>query len=320
MAGGSGPGAPPGWPLKPDPAIDAAAAAARREAEEQREREQRERDQRERERQRRDREERERREKEKEEKLRKEQQERERERERREKERREAERREMERERLLQQQRDSAKQQQQQQQVQRDRSPLRNGMGGDPNDIRIKDEPRKDDPTEMMMRAGDRYHHAMHPYMTAGRQYGPPPHMVRPMLPPSLGPPPMSHFAPPPGPHGHPGWPMLDPYRDPFAAAYNPLRYNPIMEAIRADEERAKAAMNAYAAHAHQAHMRAKEPSPIPPPNSGPSPHHRSPLGGPPNGKMMPGGGQPPPSQPMQSPMTNGGMVGMDGKKEDQMR
>lgn len=193
----------------------------------------------------------------------------------------------------------------------------------DPNEIRIKDEPRKEDPTEMLMRAGDRYHHhAIHPYMTAGRQFGPPPHMGRPMMPPSLGPPPMSHFAPPP-PHGHPGWPMLDPYRDPFAA-YNPLRYNPIMEAIRADEERAKAAMNAYA-HAHSAHLRAKEPSPIPPPNSGPSPHHRSPLGGmvgPPqvNGKMMPGGGPSSQQQQQQSsqPMTNG--LGMEGKKDDPMR
>lgn len=73
--------------------------------------------------------------------------------------------------------------------------------------------------------------------------------------------PPMSHFAP------GAGWPTqsaLDAYRDPYRMdPMHQLRYAPgVMEAYRADEEnRAKAAM--YAAH-----MRAKEPSPIPaPPN-----------------------------------------------------
>lgn len=71
--------------------------------------------------------------------------------------------------------------------------------------------------------------------------------------------PPLSHFPPPPT-----GWPTpgLDAYRDPYRLeAMHQLRYAPgVMEAYRADEERAKAM---YAAH-----MRAKEPSPIPaPPN-----------------------------------------------------
>lgn len=73
--------------------------------------------------------------------------------------------------------------------------------------------------------------------------------------------PPMPHFPPPAG------WPTpsaLDAYRDPYRLdPMHQLRYAPgVMEAYRADEEnRAKAAM--YAAH-----MRAKEPSPIPaPPN-----------------------------------------------------
>ena len=69
--------------------------------------------------------------------------------------------------------------------------------------------------------------------------------------------PPLSHF-PPPGA----GWPTpgLD-YRDYRLDPMHQLRYAPgVMEAYRADEERAKAM---YAAH-----LRAKEPSPIPaPPN-----------------------------------------------------
>lgn len=68
--------------------------------------------------------------------------------------------------------------------------------------------------------------------------------------------PPFSNFAPPPA-----GWPGhgLEAYRDPYAM--HQLRYAPgVMEAYRADEERAKAM---YAAH-----LRAKEPSPIAaPPN-----------------------------------------------------
>lgn len=70
--------------------------------------------------------------------------------------------------------------------------------------------------------------------------------------------PPLSHF-PPPGA----GWPAptLDVYRDPYRMdPMHQLRYPPgMMEAYRADEERAKAMY---------AHLRAKEPSPIPaPPN-----------------------------------------------------
>lgn len=69
----------------------------------------------------------------------------------------------------------------------------------------------------------------------------------------------MPHFPPPAG------WPAasLDPYRDPYRLdPMHQLRYAPgVMEAYRVDEERAKAAM--YAAH-----MRAKEPSPIPAPTN----------------------------------------------------
>lgn len=69
--------------------------------------------------------------------------------------------------------------------------------------------------------------------------------------------PPLSHFQPPTG------WPnpTLD-YRDPYRMdPMHQLRYAPgVMEAYRPDDERVKAM---YAAH-----LRAKEPSPIPaPPN-----------------------------------------------------
>lgn len=243
-----------GWPLKQDPGLD----AARREAEE-RERQMREREERERERQRREREEKERKEREREEKLRKEQQEREareRERERKEKERREMERREMERERLLQQQRlnDSSK-------LVRDRSPMRNGD----SDIRIKEEPRKDE-AEMMMRADPRYQMAA--WQMAGRHPAhmlPPPHLSRAgMIPTStlVGLPP--HYQP------GPGWPSpLDPYRDyrlmdPMLRSY-PI--NPMLDAMRAEEAKAYAASALY---------RGKNPSPVPQghPPPVPSPHH----------------------------------------------
>lgn len=248
--------------LKPDPALD----AARREAEE-RERLNRERE--ERERQRRDREERERKEREREEKLRKEQQEREqreRERERKEKERREMERREMERERMLQQQRlnDSAK-------AARDRSPLRNGD----SDIRIKEEPRKDD-AEMLMRTDPRYQMAAWQMGRHPAHMLPPPHLSRPgMLPPSslVGIP--SHYGP------APGWPShLDPYRDPYRLMDPMLRsyqINPMLDAMRAEEAKAYATASAL--------YRGKDPSPIPQqghPPSVPSPHHhRLPPNGP---------------------------------------
>lgn len=265
------------WSIKPDPGIQ---DAVRRESEE---RELREREQRERERQRREREDRERQQREKEEKLRKEQQERERERERdrerRERERKDMERREMERERLLQQQRLAESSKLAAANAQRDRSPIRNG--NDP-DIRIKEEPRKQD-EEMLMRTDPRYQSAaavhaahtahLHSYMASrhGSQMLPPPHMARSMMPHStLGGPPMSHFPPPPGS----GWGTpLDPYRDPYRLdPMHQLRYNPIMEAaMRAEEERVKA-ITVYAAHS-AAHLRGKDPSPVPQ-------HHRMPPGG----------------------------------------
>lgn len=249
-----------GWPIKPDPALD-----ARREADErERERQIREREERERERQRREREERERKDREREEKLRKEQQEREqreRERERKEKERREMERREMERERQLQQQRNLENSKAI---VMRDRSPLRNG---NEVDLRVKEEPRKDE--DIMMRADPRFHQQMAWHM-AGRHPAhvlAPPHLSRSMLPPNamVG---LSHY--PPGP---PGWPSpIDPYRDAFR--YDHLRYAPMLDAMRVEE----AKMNAYAAAAH---YRAKDPSPVPPSvvPAGQPPSHRMPPG-----------------------------------------
>lgn len=260
--------------MKPDPGLD----AARREAEE-RERLMREREERERERQRREREERERKEREREEKLRKEQQEREqreRERERKEKERREMERREMERERMLQQQRinDNAK-------AVRDRSPLRNGD----SDIRIKEEPRKDE-AEMMMRVDPRYQMAA-AWQQMGRHPAhmlPPPHLSRPgMLPPNslVGLPP--HYSP------GPGWPpsALDPYRDPYRLMDPMMRSayqlpNPMLDAMRAEEAKAYAQASALYA------SRGKNPSPVPQPGHPPpvpSPHHHR---MPPNGPLKP--------------------------------
>lgn len=255
--------------MKPDPGLE-----ARREAEE-RERQLREREERER-RERREREEKERKEREREEKLRKEQQEREqreRERERKEREKREMERREMERERMLQQQRlnDSAK-------MVRDRSPLRNGD----SDIRIKEEPRKDDP-EMMMRADPRYAQ-MAAWQMAGRHPAhmlPPPHLSRAGM---IGPP-TSLVGLPPHYPPTPGWPpALDPYRDPYRLMDPMLRsyqINPMLDAMRAEE--AKAYANAL--------YRGKDPSPVPPghPPTVPSPHHR----------MQPGSALKPPQLPI---------------------
>lgn len=295
----------PPWPYKPDPALE----ALRREAEEK---EHRERQRREEERQRREREERERREKEKEEKARKEAQEREREqreREReRERERREKERREMaerlERERMLQQQRINDSKMVSNT-VQRDRSPLRNG--NDPDAARIKEEPKRED--ELMMRTAGvvpdpRYHPsaaaaaaAQHHYLVSrhGPHILPPPHLSRAMLTHQMGGPPMSHF-----PTAAPGWPM-DPYRDPYRLhAMDSLRYGPgAMEAAyrAADEERAKAMFAAHSA----AHLRAKEPSPIPAPQ-----HHR----------MNPNSMKPSPSHMAVGP--NGHPVSVDMHKKEE--
>nr|XP_022916620.1 autism susceptibility gene 2 protein-like isoform X2 [Onthophagus taurus] len=225
------PGLPPPapWAMKPDPLI------------EQREREERERQERERERLRREREERERRERE-EKQRRLEQQERERER--REKERREQERLEREqreRERLLHQQRlESSKALNP---VLRDRSPHRNGLLDHGEVVRIKEEPRSKE--EELARVTDpRYH----PYLR------PPAHAMQPpmldrarMLSQTLGhpyQPPTSHWPPPP--------PADAFYR------YDHLRYNPLIDAMRAEEERAKL-FGGYAPHPAQ--LRTKDPA-----------------------------------------------------------
>lgn len=180
---------------------------------------------------------------------------------------------------------------------------MRNGIDGD---VRIKEEVRKE---EDYYRSDLRYaaqtaslmnqqQHAMltpkHPshLMQPG-----PPHLNRSMIPPPQGPgmggpPGMSHFPPHPPPPSV--WAGMDPYRD---AAFrmesmNALRYNPIMEAIRAEEERAKA----YAAHSSM-HFRQKDQPPFT------VLHHRIPQAAmkPPPGPMMPG-------------------VGLDGhKKEDSL-
>ncbi|KAK5637809.1 hypothetical protein RI129_000010, partial [Pyrocoelia pectoralis] len=217
---------PAPWSLKPDPIL------------EQREREERERAERERERLRREREEKERRERE--ERQRKleqqQQQERERERERREKERRELERRELERqqerERLLHQQRLAESTKQLGPSMLRDRSPLRNGTM-DPNDIRVKEEPR--------IKEEDRYHPYVrqHPVLQHSL-----PHMLdRSRVLPPYPPPPTTHWPPSPAEH--------------YYRTYDPLRYNPLMDAaMRAEEERVKL----FSAYSHHAQFRPKDP------------------------------------------------------------
>lgn len=80
----------------------------------------------------------------------------------------------------------------------------------------------------------------------------------------------LPHFPP------APGWPTpgLDAYRDPYRLdPMHQLRYAPgVIEAYRAEEERAKAMYNA--------HLRAKEPSPIPAPphRLKPSPSENTPA------------------------------------------
>ncbi|KAL3274149.1 hypothetical protein HHI36_015563 [Cryptolaemus montrouzieri] len=256
------PGLPPPapWTIKPDPIL------------EQREREAREREERERERLRREREERERREREEKQRRLEQQQQEQRERERREKERREMERREMERERerererLMHQQRlavESAKQVLPPSVI-RDRSPHRNGQPEHPGEIRVKEEPRIKE-EDILSRSAPDPRFAPHSYLRHHPlQPPPPPSMLdrSRMMAHSL------HYPGPPASH----WP---PQHDPFYR-YDPLRYNPLMDAIRAEEERAKL-FGAYPPH-HPSQMRAKDPSlmhlrpgPGPPP---PPTHH----------------------------------------------
>ncbi|KAK5637727.1 hypothetical protein RI129_000095, partial [Pyrocoelia pectoralis] len=164
------------------------------------------------------------------------QQERERERERREKERRELERRELERqqerERLLHQQRLAESTKQLGPSMLRDRSPLRNGTM-DPNDIRVKEEPR--------IKEEDRYHPYVrqHPVLQHSL-----PHMLdRSRVLPPYPPPPTTHWPPSPAEH--------------YYRTYDPLRYNPLMDAaMRAEEERVKL----FSAYSHHAQFRPKDP------------------------------------------------------------
>lgn len=292
------------WQFKPDPM-----EALRRDAEEkdlrERQRREEERLRREEERLRQEREERERREreKEKEEKARKEaaqrereqREQRERERERREKECRET----AERERLL---RLNERSKMSINNVQRDRSPLRNGNDTDVS--RIKEEPKREE--DLMLRSNSvvtdpRYHQsvaaaAQHHYLV-GRHAPhmlPPPHLSRAMAM-QMAPPQMSHF-----PQTPPGWPpMADPFRDAYRLDPMHLRYASAMESYRvaAEEERNKALFAAHSA----AHLRAKEPSPIPAPQ-----HHR----------MNPNSMKPSPSHIAVGP--NGHPVSVDLHKKEE--
>lgn len=189
-------------------------------------------------------------------------------------ERREMEReRERERERLLHQQRIAESNKQAAALAARDRSPLRNGTTDlNPHEVRVKEEPRtKEEDVILLGRTDHRYH----PYLNRHPTTIPPHSMLdrsRSMLPPTLGAPPLpSHYAPPP-PASH--WP---PGPDPYAYRFDPLRYNPLMEAaMRAEEERAKL-FGAYGAHP-AAHLRGKDPGPPPAgllhmrPGTGPGP------------------------------------------------
>lgn len=191
------------------------------------------------------------------------------ERERKEKEKRELERREIERERMLQQQRmNEMKPSVQNNVICHDRSPLRNGCD---TDIRIKEESRKDedvlrnDPSRyssssnpMIGSPSHAYLSSRHPQHVLGVS---PSHLSRSILPhPGTS---LSHYPPPPS-----VWSGVDPYRDPYRLdPMTPLRYNPLMEAMRVEEERAKAM---YAAHS-ALHYRPKDPA------SFPMLHHRIP-------------------------------------------
>lgn len=168
----------------------------------------------------------------------------ERERERREKERRELERRELERERererILHQQRlaESAKQMVP---VLRDRSPLRNGMM-EPSEVRVKEEPRaKEEDPILLTRTDPRYH----PYLRHPSTMQPPMlDRTRIMPPTSL-------------PHHYPPAPAASHWPPPAEAyyRYDALRYNPLVDAMRAEEERAKL----YASYSHPGQLRPKD-------------------------------------------------------------
>ncbi|KAJ8923431.1 hypothetical protein NQ315_001990, partial [Exocentrus adspersus] len=232
--------APPGpapWTIKPDPIL------------EQREREAREREERERERLRREREERERREREEKQRRLEQQQQEQRERERREREKREMERRELERqrererERLLQEQRLAESAKQLQAPLIRERSPMRNG---DISEIRVKEEPRVKE-EDIMARADPRYHN---PFLRHPASLPPPPgpptmldrtRMMQHALPPHPYHTPTTHWGPP---------------TDPFYR----YGYNPLVDAMRVQEERANF-FSAYGAPHHPSQLRSKDPT-----------------------------------------------------------
>ncbi|KAG5894293.1 hypothetical protein JTB14_007437 [Gonioctena quinquepunctata] len=231
---------PPGpapWTIKPDPIL------------EQREREAREREERERERLRREREERERREREEKQRRLEQQQQEQRERERKEREKRELERRELERqrererERLLQEQR-MAETAKLQPPIIRDRSPLRNG---DLSEIRVKEEPRIKE-EDMMSRSDPRYHH---PFLRHPGTLPPPPTGHPSMLDRSRM---MSHAL-----HPHPYHVPTTHWGAPPADPFYRYSYNPLVDAMRAQEERANF-FGAYASQHHQNQLRQKDP------------------------------------------------------------
>lgn len=142
------------------------------------------------------------------------------------------EREQRERERLLHQQRYAESAKHLAPSVLRDRSPLRNGT--DPSEIRVKEEPRIKEEELLSRTADPRYH----PYL---RPLQPP--LDRTRMYPGHYPPSAALYPPPP----------TDPY-----FRYEPLRYNPLVDAaMRAEEERAKL-FSAYAAHPGQ--LRTKDP------------------------------------------------------------
>lgn len=169
------------------------------------------------------------------------------------------ERREMEqreRERIMHQQR-LAESTKQLAPVLRDRSPMRNGL--DAVEIRVKEEPRtKEEEPVLLTRTDPRYH----PYL---RHPSLPPQMIdRSRVMPSALPP--HHYVPPPSAH----W--THPHSDFFR--YEPLRYNPLVDAaIRAEEERAKL-FGGYPSHPGQ--LRPKDPGLMHlRPGPGPPPPHK---------------------------------------------
>lgn len=128
--------------------------------------------------------------------------------------------------------------------VLRDRSPMRNGLL-DPNEVRIKEEPRtKEEEPTLLSRADPRYH----PYLRHPAHTMQPPSMLdrTRMLPTTLA----HHYQPPPATH----WP---PPTDPFYR-YEHLRYNPLMDAMRVEEERAKMFASYQQHPSHQ--LRGKDP------------------------------------------------------------